>query len=455
MLEPYPEILATETELLRTAMIKFESSGKGFVICFDREQRVSGVLTDGDVRRAILEGASLDDKIAKIINKNFISVLDSSPRELILKILDHKTKFVPVIDKNKKLVGVATPDTLTLTEEKELCFRSKAPVRVSFGGGGSDLTHYFFGDGGAVLNAAISLYCHATMVQRPDSKVIFKSEDLNTIIEADTLQHFIADPGPLKLFASVLSLIRPTFGFEIIVRSEFPIGSGLGGSATASIAVLGCFNLTRTDKWDKYEIAEIAYQAERLCLGISGGWQDQYAASFGGFNFIEFTADDNIVNQLRLDKETRSELEANLLLCDLGTTHNSGSIHDSQKKSMKSSLVKDRVRSNVEICLSMKNSLMRGRFNNFGQLLDKAWHLKKSFSRAISNDEIDLIYQGSLDRGALGGKLLGAGGGGFFLFFVEPKHRSDVANFLIDRGCKMAPFKFDSEGLTSWVSKIV
>ena len=270
-----------------------------------------------------------------------------------------------------------------------------------------------------MLNTAVTLYCYASMHQRSDSKVVIQSDDLDIKVEADTLEDFIAAPGPLSLFGAILSLIRPAFGFEITIRSDFPVGSGLGGSATAAVAFLGCFNLTRLDRWDRYELAEIAYQAERLSLGIAGGWQDQYAASFGGFNFMEFAAEDNIVNALRLDDVTTSELEVNLLLCDLGTTHQSGAIHDDQKKTMESASVKERVKANVEICYRMKNALMKGRLTNFGQLLHEAWCYKKTFSSDISNKEIDGIYEGALELGASGGKLLGAGGGGFFCFLLN------------------------------------
>ena len=421
MLLPSSEILVGDLASLKEAMSKIEASGRGFVICCDKKERVMGVLTDGDIRRAMLSGLALNDKITPIINETFIHVNEGCPRESILKLLDHKIKFVPVLNKNSKLIGIVTPETLSLDDEKGLCYRSRAPVRISFGGGGSDLSHYFYEMGGAVLNSAISLYCHASMIPRPDAKVIIKSDDLNITAEADSVDEFIQSPGPLKLFAAILSLVKPKFGFEITIRSDYPVGSGLGGSATAAIAFVGCFNLTRTDKWDKYEVAEIAYQAERLSLGISGGWQDQYAASFGGFNFMEFAADDNIINQLRLDDNTKSELEANLLLCDLGSTRESGLIHESQKRTMESSLVKERVKANVEICFRMKNSLMRGRLSDFGYLLHEAWSYKKTFSNEISNKQIDGIYEGALEQGALGGKLLGAGGGGFFLFLLGLK----------------------------------
>ena len=175
-------------------------------------------------------------------------------------------------------------------------------MRISFAGGGSDLTHYFMSDVGSVLNATISLYAHATLRPRDDRKVTISSLDLKDTIEASDLETFLACSDKFDLFRGLLQLIKPNFGFDLYVRCDFPQGSGLGGSSAVLAAILGCFNEFRSDKWNEYELAELAFQSERIILDISGGWQDQYATVFGGFNFMEFKREQNIIHSLRLNK---------------------------------------------------------------------------------------------------------------------------------------------------------
>jgi D-glycero-alpha-D-manno-heptose-7-phosphate kinase len=329
--------------------------------------------------------------------------------------------------------------------------RARAPVRISFGGGGSDLTHYFSGnDGGAVINTTISLYCHATLRIRSDSKVVVNSLDLGETLQAQNLTEALSRPGRFGLIQAVLKAINPQFGFELFLHSDFPMNSGLGGSAVVSAAMLGCFNQFRRDEWDLYELSEIAYQAERHYLDVAGGWQDQYATVFGGFNFMEFRMDQNIVHPLRIHADTLLELEESLILCDTGTAHDSGDIHRDQRKQMASGQVREMVESNVRLSYEMRNELLRGRLLEFGQLLDTAWKFKRKFSEKISSSHLDQIYANAKAHGAIGGKLLGAGGGGFFLFYVPPFRKHELISHLNLAGLKVRPFRFEQIGLQSW-----
>lgn len=177
------------------------------------------------------------------------------------------------------------------------------------------MTHYFSSEeGGAVINTTISLYSHATLRIREDEQVTVHSLDLGETLQADDLPSALVADGRFRLIQALLRAINPDFGFELFLHSDFPMNSGLGGSAAVSAAVLGCFNQFRRDQWDPYELAEIAFQAERHYLGIAGGWQDQYATVFGGFNFMEFRMDQNIVHPLRIHPDTLLELEECLIL---------------------------------------------------------------------------------------------------------------------------------------------
>jgi hypothetical protein len=211
------------------------------------------------------------------------------------------------------------------------------------------------------------------------------------------------------------------------------------------------FNEFKEDKWDSYELSEIAFQAERLDLEIAGGWQDQYACTFGGINFIEFKHDDNIISPLRLAEKTILELEANLVLCDTGIKHDSGAIHKDQKSSLnKNADIEKLVELNVQNTYDIKNMLLKGRLNSFGELLGNAWDYKKQFSSKISSPEIDRLYSSALNHGASGGKLLGAGGGGFFLFYATGVNKSKLVQFLEQKSLRVYPIKFDSQGMQSW-----
>ena len=218
-------------------------------------------------------------------------------------------------------------------------------------------------------------------------------------------------------------------------------------------AVLGCFNQFRQDKWNLHELAELAYQAERLYFGVAGGWQDQYATVFGGFNFMEFTMEQNIVHPLRIPRDTLLELEESLVLCDTGSSHDSGSIHQDQKQQMQQEDIYQKVRLNVDLTYQIRNHLLRGRLLQFGHALNEAWQLKRQFSNKISNPFLDQIYTGALQQGAIGGKLLGAGGGGFFLFYALPFQRYRLIDWLESKGLKIHLFRFDPEGLRTWSAR--
>lgn len=435
---------------LRDALKKIECNQLGLILTTDDDNRICGLATDGDIRRRLLINPSLDSPISACHNVNFFWADKSVEREVLLKRLDHQIRLIPLLDSNRHLVDVITRDYLPESVEEKIYARSRAPVRVSFGGGGSDLTHFFTHENGAVINATISLYSHALLRVRADQKIIIHSLDLNEKISVTHLKELLSLKGNFTLIQAVLRTIQPRFGFELYLHSDFPIGSGLGGSAVVTAAILGCFNQFRHDKWDSHELAELAYQAERIYMGVAGGWQDQYATVFGGVNFMEFRMDQNLIHPLRLSADILHELEESLILCDTGLSHQSGNIHEDQKEQMQSDVIKEQVLENVKLTYKIRDHLLRGRLFDFGKLLNEAWQLKKQFSKKISNQRIDDLYSGALKNGAIGGKLLGAGGGGFFLFYVPPFKKYDLISFLRDQNFNIRQFNFEAEGLKSW-----
>lgn len=448
------KFITLQDSTIREALAKIDTNAIGMVFIVDSETRVIGVASDGDIRSAMLQGCELSDSIQGVFNPDFKWCLVSERREAILKSLDNEIKAIPLLNEDMRLVDVATANSFSLYLEKNTFARSKAPVRVSFSGGGSDLTHYFMSSqSGAVINATISLYCHVTLRPRNDKKIMISSFDLDESIEYQNLENMLSLDDSFGLFRSLIKLIKPDFGFDLSVKSDFPPGSGLGGSSSVMVAVLGCFNEFRRDKWSDYELSEIAFQAERLEMGISGGWQDQYATVFGGFNFIEFKKDNNLIHPLRLQDKTILELEESLVLFKISSGRDSGSIHDSQKITMQDEKIQDLVRQNVEHSYDMKEKILTGKLRDFGLGLDTAWHLKRQFSNKISNDNLNEIYSYAIDSGALGGKLLGAGGGGFFMFFVENFSKNLFLKSMRQRGFTETRFQFDDKGMQSWMMR--
>ena len=445
--------IINSSKTIKDALEKIELNEEGIICITDDADQIIGVATDGDIRRKLLEGITLNEQINLCKNKDFVSASDEDSRESLLKLLDNGLKAIPVVDKNNFLLRVISRNNLPISKDKKNFSRSRAPVRVSFGGGGSDLTHFFSKSNGAVINATISIYTHASLKKREDTKVVINSRDLNESLEADDLELALKKTSKLNLIQSIIMLIKPEYGFELEIYSDFPPNSGLGGSSAISAAVLGCFNEFREDPWDTYELSELAFQAERLSLNIAGGWQDQYACTFGGFNFIEFNKDKNIIHPLRIQKSTKLELEENLILCNTGISHNSGTIHNDQKENMQNEDIESLVKNNVDLTYEIKNQLLRGKLFDFGKSLDKAWASKRKFSSKISSPEIDKIYSEAIHSGAVGGKLLGAGGGGFFLFYVAPFKRQRLMNKLESMNLNIYRFTFDELGLQSWKTR--
>ena len=444
------KFLIPENATLREALSHIELNHHGIVMAVDAFGRVTGLATDGDIRRELLNGRTLEDSISTCINAEFIYEDPSTPREALLKKLDHRIHVIPLLDTERRLVGVVSRNHLPVRLEEAVFARARSPVRISFGGGGSDLTHYFSGKDGAVINTTISLYSHATLRVRGDEKMTIHSLDLKDTLYADNLKHALMKDDRFGLIKALLRAVQPDFGFDLYLHSDFPMNSGLGGSAVVSAAILGCFNQFRLDQWDLHELAELAFQAERLYLGVAGGWQDQYATVFGGFNFIEFRMDQNIVHPLRIHPDILLELEESLILCDTGTSHDSGQIHEDQRRQMENQTVRQHVNTNVELSYQIRNQLLRGKLLDFGHSLHEAWQFKRQFSSKISTSRLDRIYEEARAHGALGGKLLGAGGGGFFLFYVPPFRKHELIQHMEASKLQVRPFRFEQEGLRAW-----
>ena len=332
-----------------------------------------------------------------------------------------------------------------------MIIRSKAPLRISFAGGGTDVPPYPEERGGAVLSTTINKYAYATLIPREDDTINVKSLDYDIVAKYRTDEKLFYD-GELDLVKAVINNMKAKQGLNLFMHSDAPPGSGLGSSSTVVVTLVGLFqkwlNIPLTD----YDIAELAFKIERKDLGIRGGKQDQYAATFGGFNYIEFHKDATIVNPLRIKREILNELEYRLLLCYTGRTRLSANILKEQvekfvKKEKQSVESLDEIKA---ICMDMKNALLRGYLDEFGELLHQGWMHKKKLASQITNPEIDKLYETARENGAIGGKILGAGGGGYLLLFCEFDKKHIIAEKLENLGGQIVDFGFDFKGLQAW-----
>ncbi|MAM05820.1 MAG: sugar kinase [Flavobacteriales bacterium] len=446
------DYIVNRNENLNDVLKKIDKNEHGTIFIEDN-MVIIGLATDGDIRRKLIKENKLTIKIYDCMNTNFIYLLEKdATKENILKLLDTRIRIIPILNNKKHLVSVVNKESLFWNEKERIISKAKSPVRISFAGGGTDLTTYFYEKGGAVLNATINKFTHAILEKRDDKKIIIHSNDFNKKLSFSSLEEINLN-GDLDLIKSVIQILKPDFGFKLITYSDVPPGSGLGGSAVLLSAIIGAFNNYRENKFSDYEIAELAFHAERVVMNLSGGWQDQYATVFGGFNFIELKDRENIVNPLRINDDLINELEDSLLLCYTGINHNSGDIHDEQKELMKNEKQKTYAETAKNIAYEMKSKLLKGYIDDFGELLGKAWETKKKFSPKITDSHLDEIYSFALENGAIGGKLLGAGSGGYYLLCVPTDKKLSLINALESRDLKIETITFDNVGLRQWITK--
>ena len=439
------EITFLESDSIKGVLKQFnktalQTDNYGFGIIVDAKGICIGVVTDGDVRRKIVKGMSLDAPIRLATNFDFVYAYDTDTSHSILRHFDKKITILPVLDTEKRLVKILKLSDLKASLNcGDLIIRARVPVRISYAGGGTDMSYYTAHNPGAVLSSTISKYCTASVIVREDKTINILSKDLGLKYQAQSLDN-IKLGDKLDLIKAAIKIMQPTFGFDIETNSDIDAGTGLGGSSALTVAVIGALNYFRNEKQnDLYEIADLSYQSERINLGISGGWQDQYSTSFGGFNWIDFRKKDVLVNPLRIRREIILELKYNLMLFRFGGSHDSGHIQLENKRNFNS---RDKEKMDIfsnmmTIAIEMKESLLKGKVKNFGDLLNKSWQLKKLFGKS-TNPEIDLLYAIALEEGALGGKVLGAGEAGYLIIYASPKYHKGIKDRFQHNGATLA-----------------
>ncbi|WP_152395471.1 GHMP family kinase ATP-binding protein [Paenibacillus guangzhouensis] len=339
-----------------------------------------------------------------------------------------------------------------------MLIRSKAPLRLGLAGGGTDVSPYCDEFGGYVLNATIDMYAYCTIEPTSDNKISFYATDREEYTEYDST-YFLEFDGVLDLHKGIYNRIIKQYhqsvplSFRMTTYSDAPAGSGLGSSSTMVVAILHAFAEWLNLPLGEYDVAQLAYQIERQDVGLSGGKQDQYAATFGGINFIEFYNDDRvIVNPLRVKSWIVNELENSLVLYYTGASRESAKIIDEQVKNTTGKNMKS-IEAMHELkidALVMKEMVLKGDLRTFANYLGKSWEAKKRTASTITNQSIDRVYDIAIASGAYAGKVSGAGGGGFMMFMVDPAKRINLIKELQRLDGVVMNFHFTKNGAESW-----
>ncbi|MBO4670271.1 MAG: dehydrogenase [Bacteroidales bacterium] len=338
-----------------------------------------------------------------------------------------------------------------------MIIRSKAPLRLGLAGGGSDVSPYSDLYGGLVLNATINLYAYCTIEETQDGQITINSYDAGCNRSYPLGPELPLD-GEAELIKGVYNRVVRDFGitpgpFRITTYNDAPAGSGLGTSSTMVVCILKAFVEWCSLPMGDYEIARLAYEIERKDLGLSGGKQDQYAAAFGGFNFIEFLPDDSvIVNPLKVKRWISDELEASLLLYYTGKSRSSARIIDEERKNTSTGKTEtiEAMHRIKQSAIDMKAALLKGDMHEFASIMGSSWEHKKKLARGITNDNIQHAMDVAFAAGAKAGKVSGAGGGGFIIFFVEPALKKQVEEALAALEGYILPFLFTDGGAHGW-----
>ena len=336
--------------------------------------------------------------------------------------------------------------------------RARAPLRLGLAGGGTDVSPFCDVHGGVILNATISWYAYATISPAPPGKVIFRATDLDLEVELDADVDLPMEE-PLKLHRGIWRRIMRDFNggrpvsLTLTTASDVSAGSGLGSSSTLTVAMIEAFKEHLSLPLGEYDVARLAVDVERNELGFKGGLQDQYAATFGGVNFMEFGAGGRvIVNPLRIRQSTLAELEASLVLYFTGVSRESAAIIEDQ-----SNLLKNNQQTSIDAmhdmkrdAHAMKERLLLGDIRGLAKVLEHSWEAKKKTSSRVSSAALERTHNIAIENGAYAGKVSGAGGGGFMFFLVDPALRPKVVRALAADGGDVMTCHFTQSGASSW-----
>ena len=328
--------------------------------------------------------------------------------------------------------------------------RARAPLRIGIAGGGTDVEPYVSKRGGCVFNTTINKYAYCTLTPASRGSDIsvdsFQYGKYKTSLKNGPLPL----DGNMDLIKAVSNHFEPERGFKISINSDVPAGSGLGGSSTMMVAMIAAISEWMDEKMDPYETAKLAYHLEREVIGLKGGVQDQYAAAFGGFNYIDVAKEGVKVRPAVIDEDVVNELQCRSVLCYTKISRESADIIKTQMESTKKGTNIKALDESKRLATEIGQTITEGELDRAGELLDESWTYKKQFSRSITNKNIDKLYKIARKAGAIGGKVSGAGGGGFMYFICKYDRKTKVSEALRKAGGELLEFSYEPDGAKAW-----
>jgi len=331
--------------------------------------------------------------------------------------------------------------------------RSRAPLRIGIAGGGTDVEPYASEKGGCVFNTTINKYAYCTLTPREDTMMSIESHYYGRYKSSLKKRPFKFN-GNMDLIKAVANHFELDHGFDMAIHSDVPSGSGLGGSSTMIVAMISAIANWVGKDLTKYDMARLSYRLEREDIGLEGGKQDQYAAAFGGFNYIRLDSSGVTVKPANIHEDIINELQSRSVLCFTKITRESADVIRSQKKSFEKGYNEEALNASKVLAKSIGKALENGNIDKAAAELDESWKYKKQFSDKVSNRQIDKFYDIAKANGAIGGKVSGAGGGGFMYFICEYDKKPKVSEVLKKAGAELTEFAFDPKGVTSWRSTV-
>lgn len=329
--------------------------------------------------------------------------------------------------------------------------RARAPVRIDFAGGWTDVAPFSTEVGGAVVSGAINRFTYVTMIPHDGEQIEIESADFDRYLEVKSFREIEYD-GNLDLIKAAIHRLGIQQGMRLYVRCDAPPGSGTGSSASISVAMIGILNQLQNNKLSAHEIARLAHYLEIEELGLAGGKQDQYAAAVGGISFMEFQDPAVNISALKLTTDTLCELEKRLVLCYTGKSRISGNIIEIVMGAYKQRVVPtaEALHRLKTIAVEMKSALLSGDLHTFGELLGENWDCQKRLDSSVTNGDIETLFEVAMANGAVSGKATGAGGGGCVVFYAKPDHEHILRRALETEGAQIIDFNFDMTGLVTW-----
>ncbi len=446
------KLKSRENISVRGAMKKMNYNNVDILFITDEKGKLSGVLTEHSIQRYLINGGQLDVGVSDVMITRPRKTIRVGQEDRIYNLLKSGINHLPVLDDNDKIVDVRFRSE-EVEVEKFPTIRGKSPLRISFAGGGTDIPSFFEKYGGAVISTTIDKYCNVTASKRADSKLIvdLNSAEKEMVFDTSSLRY----DGNFDLIKAVYNVVDPGFGVDIRISNDVPPRRGLGSSASLASLLTKILGELSERNYNDEDLARIAYQTEVKELGIRGGKQDQYAAIFGGFNWIEFgNGDKKIIHPLRLRNDVEGELKSHLTLCYTGMSHSSKEQHEEQKTNFKENGadVSKRLYELKNSAVIIKENLLsvNPNYARIGEILNDSWRNKRALSKNVSNKAIDTLYDLGLGNGAYGGKLLGSGGGGYILFCHPPANNNKIERALRNAGGDILNFDFESRGIRTW-----